>query len=507
MSGSIPQFDAPELIFGFVAPIGANLTATIQDFRKTLERLGYLVEEVKVTDAFRHLRKVVIPSTPLVYNRTKERYETHIAYGNQIREHFRDGSVLAMTSIVRLQRKRLRKRPTPPPQYQGIAYLVHQFKRKEEVNLFRTVYGSLFFQVSVYSRRGARVDYLSRIFAEGANSANHRPFIADAERIVSQDENERHDYGQEVGQIFHDADFILNLDISKPSHDVQISRFCELIFGANSHSPSHIEYGMFLAKAAALRTLDLSRQVGAAIFGPTGEIVSMGSNEVPKAHGGTYWSDDTFDDRDYKRGIDSNEQRKREILREILEIVCTEDSVEPYLLNQEILDSQFMDALEYGRIVHAEMSALADAARLGRSTKDSTLYSTTFPCHMCAKHIVAAGVSKVFFLEPYPKSLASRLHSDSISIEEEDRGKYREFPAVQFVHFFGITPRRYRELFARTKRKNRDGKFAAFVGGEKPRPILDVRHPFYESLEMRVLDNVKNISIAALDSLMAEEHS
>ena len=40
---------------------------------------------------------------------------------------------------------------------------------------------------------------------------------------------------------------------------------------------------MFAAKAAALRTLDLSRQVGAAIFSADGEIISMGSNEVPKA--------------------------------------------------------------------------------------------------------------------------------------------------------------------------------------------------------------------------------
>jgi deoxycytidylate deaminase len=91
---------------------------------------------------------------------------------------------------------------------------------------------------------------------------------------------------------------------------------------------------------------------------------------------------------------------------------------------KKISDSQFMDALEYGRIVHAEMSAISDAARNGRAIKDTVLYSTTFPCHMCAKHIVAAGIAKVIFLEPYPKSLASDLHSDSIEIENSDRGQY-----------------------------------------------------------------------------------
>jgi hypothetical protein len=40
----------------------------------------------------------------------------------------------------------------------------------------------------------------------------------------------------------------------------QVTRFCNLIFSSNAISPTKMEYGLFLAKAAALRTLDLSRQ-------------------------------------------------------------------------------------------------------------------------------------------------------------------------------------------------------------------------------------------------------
>ena len=36
--------------------------------------------------------------------------------------------------------------------------------------------------------------------------------------------------------------------------------------------------------------------------------------------------------------------------------------------------------IEFGKIVHAEMSAITDAARRGLSVKDATLYCTTFPC-------------------------------------------------------------------------------------------------------------------------------
>src|SRR5262245_55492649 len=49
-------------------------------------------------------------------------------------------------------------------------------------------------------------------------------------------------------------------------------------------------------------------------------------------------------------------------------------------------ESQLMDILEFGRMIHAEMSAISDDARLGRETKETILFSTTFPCHICAKH-------------------------------------------------------------------------------------------------------------------------
>ncbi len=98
--------------------------------------------------------------------------------------------------------------------------------------------------------------------------------------------------GQRVAKIFHDADFIISVDTERPSVMEQVTRFCNLIFSSNAISPTKMEYGLFLAKAAALRTLDLSRQVGAAIFSDKGEIIALGSNEVPKAGGRTYWGDD-----------------------------------------------------------------------------------------------------------------------------------------------------------------------------------------------------------------------
>jgi deoxycytidylate deaminase len=311
-----------------------------------------------------------------------------------------------------------------------------------------------------------------------------------AEELIQVDEDEVGKlHGQRVASIFHDADFIASLDASE-SIEGQVTRFCELIFGSNSISPTRTEYGLFLAKAAALRTLDLSRQVGAAIFTSSGDIIALGSNEVPRAGGGTYWSDDEFDDRDFKRKHDSNFQRKREILAQLIEVIGSDRSVDDALADPKIQDSQFMDALEYGRVVHAEMSALADAARQGISVMGGTLFCTTFPCHLCAKQIIAAGLAKVVFLEPYPKSLATDLHSDAICVEGGDRGHYQSYPCVEFEHFCGVTPRRYREIFERGKRKkDKDGSFIEYMNGE-PSPIVDIKYPFYHELEAFITNPV-----------------
>ena len=57
------------------------------------------------------------------------------------------------------------------------------------------------------------------------------------------------------------------------------------------------------------------------------------------------------------------------------------------LKSPNLKDMDFMDLTEYGREVHAEMDALVSAARGTESVKNCILYCTTFPCHICAKHV------------------------------------------------------------------------------------------------------------------------
>jgi hypothetical protein len=107
-----------------------------------------------------------------------------------------------------------------------------------------------------------------------------------------------------------------------------------------------------------------------------------------------------------------------------------------------------MDVTEFGRAVHAEMEALLCCARVGVSPRRGRLFSTTFPCHNCAKHIVAAGIAEVFYIEPYAKSLAGRLHDDAVVVAPAEGVSTPGDGAVVFRPFSGVGPRRFLDLFS-----------------------------------------------------------
>ena len=246
------------------------------------------------------------------------------------------------------------------------------------------------------------------------------------------------------------------------------------------------EYGMFHAHAASLRSAQLGRQVGAALLSPEGDVISVGTNEVPKSGGGLYWEGDSPDSRDHRRGQDSSDQARVEILVEILDIVDSEWTDTPPEEKQRVLadrlerfrSTRITSLTEFGRAVHAEAEAIVSAARRGVSTAGSELYCTTFPCHVCAKHIVAAAMTTVTYIEPYPKSRALDLHEDSISLEDEKGNK------VVFRPFVGVAPRAFERLFSMRdadggtiERKNHAGA-----------PILDRVHmrsrmPYFSALQ------------------------
>jgi len=65
---------------------------------------------------------------------------------------------------------------------------------------------------------------------------------------------------------------------------------------------------------------------------------------------------------------------------------------------------------ELCRGLHAEQNAIIQAAAHGvRIPEGACLYSTHFPCSLCAKMLINAGVGRVVYAEGYPDELARDL--------------------------------------------------------------------------------------------------
>lgn len=56
---------------------------------------------------------------------------------------------------------------------------------------------------------------------------------------------------------------------------------------------------------------------------------------------------------------------------------------------------------ELCRAVHAETNVVIRAALYGASTKNTTVYTTTLPCIICAKILINAGIEQIVYFEEY----------------------------------------------------------------------------------------------------------
>lgn len=64
---------------------------------------------------------------------------------------------------------------------------------------------------------------------------------------------------------------------------------------------------------------------------------------------------------------------------------------------------------ELCRALHAEQNAIIQAATLGQSIEDGTIYVTHQPCVICAKMIINAGIKRIVVREAYPDEMATEI--------------------------------------------------------------------------------------------------
>ncbi|WP_170116365.1 deaminase [Rathayibacter caricis] len=280
-----------------------------------------------------------------------------------------------------------------------------------------------------------------------------------------------------------------------------VERLIRQIFSDPFGTPTVDENAMAAAFLAAKSSAAMGRSVGSTLTDAGGSIISTGYNEVAKPGGGAYRENDEFDYRDHSQNFDPSDASRVDAIHSFLRVLLTpkiwrgsvafpqttfpetaewletlakklgEDGEAPSLEaviglgGMEAFDrTRIMHLMEFGRSVHAEVAALSDAFRRQVGLKDSVMYVTTFPCHECARNLVSFGVRKVFYVEPYGKSMAESLYGTEISVFEEASGN--DDSRIKFVPFAGFSSSRMNELFSAVKRKNglRDGIRADAIG-------------------------------------------
>lgn len=136
--------------------------------------------------------------------------------------------------------------------------------------------------------------------------------------------------------------------------------------------PDNDTYFMRMADLVATRSTCLRRQVGAVVVKEK-RVLTTGYNGAPKG------------------------------LKHCAEVGCVR--------MQNNIESGTRHELCRG--VHAEQNAVIQAAYFGASIKDATIYTTTYPCAMCTKILVNAGIREVVYKDDYVDPLSREIMEES----------------------------------------------------------------------------------------------
>jgi deoxycytidylate deaminase len=288
-----------ELMIGLVGAAGSDLPSIAESLRKALNTVGYRAHPVRLSHELHNLTQYA--HLPQIVDEA-EKINAYMDAGNELRQKT-GADVMALLAIaaVRVFRRDqdvdggddAEDQPVP-----RTAYIFNSLKRQEEVALLQEIYGRSFLLISVFTAHDQRRDLLAKRIAKsrGVPPGSCR---ADAEGIIDRDQIELDvKRGQNVRETFPLGDIFL--DAGSPSTlDAAVERAVSIAFGHPFQTPTRLELGMQFARSAALRSADLSRQVGYAACTADGQILAVGANEVAKAGGGFYWPDSSPDERDF----------------------------------------------------------------------------------------------------------------------------------------------------------------------------------------------------------------
>lgn len=333
------------------------------------------------------------------------------------------------------------------------------------------------FLISIQAEQETREQRL----IDSGRCKNHEEFLAANIR----DQEERGDLGQQITLCNYHADIVVpNEKNIAPNVETEYSDYIEE--SAYKRYIRHIEYLsdskqdigflpnmqealMTAAYVTSKRSSCLKRKVGAIIATKDGEILSSGYNEVPRG------SQSCLKDPRYNECARDLIQQKigkklkhcpkcgKKIelkfscyacgkkLTEFLKKCphCEEDPQVQYTCDEcgtDVYD-EFVSGmsketgklLDVCRALHAEENAILNLLKGGAVIpSDAVLYTTTFPCNLCANKIVNAGISKIVFCEPYVTKEATTVLKQGGMNGNNEKVSVEPFRGVKSTAFFRL---------------------------------------------------------------------
>lgn len=452
------KLPAETIILGFTGSLGSGCT--------------YISEEVARLQGFLHYEL----SSPIRERARQEGDESYLnkqRIGNDLRQSGEEPGVLAVRAVEYADRIWT----DDASRYKGV--ILSGIRNMGEVRLLRQYPN--FFLFSVHADREIRFERLKR--------AGKVKTEDDFAEIDQHDSEERLSHGQQVKQCNYAADVIFNNNETIPSTAPErkeqyirerfiqkyVSLIQRLLAGERTHEylPSVNEAFMTMAYCESTRSACLKRKVGAVIAvvrrnedtgREYGTVIASGHNDVPNGQEPCIFApgiECCYRDRlqeEYAKklrhcpacgtaiGMEFSCQNCDTRLAEYTKVCpscgkdpeieypcsnteCEYNSIDMYSLFVPGSGPSTGKLLDMCRSLHGEENAILSLARNGSLLgENAVLYTTTFPCNLCANKIAEVGIRKVVYAEPYPMPAAvETLKRRGVTVEKFEGVKSSAF--------------------------------------------------------------------------------
>lgn len=280
-------------------------------------------------------------------------------------------------------------------------FVVDSIRNTHEVKALKSEFSD-FYLFSTWADKETRWNRISKKY-----NNNRSAFDEDDKK----DKDEKIENGQQITLCYQMSDIIIlnieniantntNTDAFKKLNSI-VNKYINIIEGNEKFMPSEQETLMSMAYANSMRSSCKQRKVGALIVDEYANVFSSGYNEVPNT--------------ELPCSNQYGECYRKHLRNEINNSI--ENEIKDPILSKKIEEvvKNKSKMLDYCRALHAEETAIVNMARLSVSVdlSKSTLYTTTYPCNLCANKIAQVGIKKIVYFEPYPQDEAKEILKSS----------------------------------------------------------------------------------------------